>query len=120
VGYASGTKVSVLQTQGEIVGELARLGVSEYAFVHMGGSPSIAFKRGPVSYRLTVKMPDDASEQHQRSLWRSLGLVVKAKRVAIEEGVVTFEEEFMPQIVGTGGLTLAERILPKILALPNP
>lgn len=116
MSYATNTKVSVMQTQGEMVGELARLGVKEYAFVHMDGTPSIAFKRGAVSYRMQVTLPKGCTDQLARSLWRSLGLVVKAKRVAIEAGVVTFEEEFLPQMV-VNGHTVAERILPRMMAL---
>lgn len=38
-------------------------------------------------------------EQACRQAWRALALVIKAKLEAVDAGIVTFEEEFMAQIV---------------------
>jgi hypothetical protein len=47
--------------------------------------------------RLTIEVPD--SEQKARGKWRVLLLMVKAKLVAVDAGVVTFEEAFFADIV---------------------
>lgn len=75
-----------------------------------------------------------AFEQAVRQRWRALALVVKAKLEAVDAGIVTFEQEFMPFIVlpGTGGRTVAEFVapaveeayrsgtVPPLLGLPGP
>lgn len=120
MGYASNTKVPVLQTQSEIVAQIVRMGATDYGIMQVQGQPAIVFKRGPLSYRFSLNIPEDANEQRVRSLWRSLGLVVKAKCVAIEEGVSTFEQEFMPHILGKGNVTLGEKMEQRLAALPPP
>ena len=39
---------------------------------------------------------------------------IKAKLIAIQDKVATFEEEFMPYLVTDTGETLAERMLPSV------
>jgi hypothetical protein len=46
--------------------------------------------------------------------WRALSVVIKAKLVAVEEGIVTFEEEFGMHMVLPNGSTVAEHITPYI------
>lgn len=53
-------------------------------------------------------------EQSCRSAWRCLFLAVKAKLVAVEAQITTFEQEFMAHIVLPNGRTTGEEILPQI------
>ena len=62
------------------------------------------------------RMAEQAYEQAVRQRWRALCLVVKAKIEAVESGITTFEEEFMPFIVMPDGKTVAEHALPAISA----
>ena len=53
-----------------------------------------------------------AAEEARRM--RGLCLLVKAKVVTVEEGISTFEREFMPNIVTGDGLTVADHVLPQV------
>lgn len=55
-----------------------------------------------------------AYEQGCRSRWRSLLLGIKAKLDAIEIGIMTFEEEFLPYIVLPDNRTVGEFMIPQI------
>ena len=55
-----------------------------------------------------------AWEQETRSAWRALALVIKAKLVAVEEGIVTFEQEFLAHIMLPEGGTVHEWIAPQL------
>lgn len=52
--------------------------------------------------------------QDQRSRWRALGLVIKAKLEAVESGITTFEQEFLAHIVMPGGQTVGEQVAARI------
>src|SRR5262245_8012248 len=61
------------------------------------------------------RQQQQAFEQADRSRWRSLYLVVRAKLESVEAGISIFEEEFMAFIVVPGrGQTLGEILLPRI------
>jgi len=71
-----------------------------------------------VSERGYSRSPRDqqrALEQADRSRWRALYLVVRAKIEAVEAGIAIFEEEFMAFIVLPGvNKTVGEILLPRI------
>jgi hypothetical protein len=54
------------------------------------------------------------NEQQQRQRWRALTLVIKAKLEAVESGIATIEEEFLPHIVVPGGGTFGEWAVPQL------
>lgn len=66
--------------------------------------------------RIAIAMPPKGQEQRQRSKWRVLVLVVKAKLEAIQSGVVTFEQEFLAHIVMPDNQTVGEHLVSKIAA----
>jgi hypothetical protein len=53
-------------------------------------------------------------EQEERTRWRSLLLVIKAKLEAVESSIATFEEEFMAQIVLPNQQTVGQWVLPEV------
>ena len=53
-------------------------------------------------------------EQVERTAWRGLVLLVKAKLEAVESGLRVFEQEFLSDIVTDGGRTVYEQVLPKL------
>lgn len=61
-----------------------------------------------------------AMDQRNRSRWRILFLVVKAKLEAVEGGIAVFEEEFMSFIVTANGKTVGEVLLPRLQASVGP
>jgi len=57
---------------------------------------------------------DTRVAQATRSRWRALLLIIKAKLEAVENGVTTFEEEFLAHIVMPGDRTVAQYIVPRL------
>jgi hypothetical protein len=57
---------------------------------------------------------EKAWEQAQRSRWRALLLVIKAKLEAIEAGIATFEDEFLAYTMLPSGETVSEWMQPQL------
>jgi len=67
-------------------------------------------------YRLADAKMQKAIDQQNRSRWRVLFLVIKAKLEAVEAGVSIFEDEFLSFIVTGSGRTVGEILLPRLAA----
>lgn len=142
MSYAQNTKVDALNSQAEILRILHKNGVVEHAFGNAIGDDGLArsmvtFRNAGIAYRIAIIMPDEGHEafthsetgrprvasaaenawkQECRRRWRSMVLLIKAKLVAVDDGITEFEEEFMPYAVTDTGETIAERILPSMKA----
>lgn len=57
---------------------------------------------------------DEAHEQAVRQRWRALCLAIKAKLEAVDCGISTIEQEFMPFVVLHDGTTLGEHLVPRL------
>lgn len=133
--YAADTKVNVDRTLSEIERTVDRWGASEFAYGRSGTRGMIGFTMNERTIRFVVPLPDEQSadftrtdtgrqrtasaaraayEQSVKSRWRALAVVIKAKLVAVEEGIVTFEEEFGMHMVMPDGRTFAEHATPAI------
>lgn len=135
MAYASATRVSVARTKEEIQNLLSKFGAHSFAHMEKPGFAMMQFILETRSLRFLIDLPDKSEfaftptrgtqrheddiqkhyEQACRSMWRSLFLVIKAKLTAIEEGIASFENEFMAQLVLPNGKTVAEEILPQVL-----
>jgi hypothetical protein len=106
--YAQRTKVPADRTRLEIEQLVRKYGAKGFASAwqdHLpghGGRARIEFICHDRLIRLTVDVP--ANEQKAKGKWRVLLLMVKAKLVAVDAAVVSFEEAFFADIVmpGTG------------------
>lgn len=128
--YAADTSVSVERSRGELERTLARYGATSFVYGWNGASAIVQFEARMRRIRFTLPLPDRqadeftktptgrersaaqaeaAWEQAQRSAWRALNLVVKAKLEAVECGIVTFEDEFLAFMVTAGGTTVGEQ-----------
>lgn len=135
--YAKNTKVSTDKSQAEIKRVLQRYGAGQYAPAEdwENGRAMIGFVFNGRAVRIVLELPRRESpeftrtdtgkvraasaalkswEQACRQRWRALALVVKAKLEAVESGIATFDQEFMPYLVLPGGETVGERMLPEI------
>lgn len=136
--YAAGTTVTANRTEAEIKDLLTRRGVTKIATMVDCDAFSIVFEFGGVAYRSKLPLPDPEdpafTEYSQKSVtyrraenasrelyakelnrrWRAFGMVIKAKLVAVEEGISTMQEEFFGQAVTGNGQTVAERFLPEL------
>jgi hypothetical protein len=101
--YAKRTEVPIDQTRVEIERLVKKFGAKGFASAWQdgargtGGQSRVEFLCHGRHIRLTVDVPE--SEQKARGKWRVLLLMVKAKLVAVDEKVVTFEEAFFADIV---------------------
>ena len=53
-------------------------------------------------------------EQEERTRWRALLLVIKAKLEAVESGIATFEDEFLAHVLLPNQQTVAEYVGPMV------
>lgn len=131
--YASTTQVTSYKSRDEIERTLSRYGATAFAYGWTGPRASIQFeangrrirfvlplpgrdqfKHTPTGRARTASSAESAYEQAVRQSWRALALVVKAKLEAVEAGITTFEEEFLPHTVLPSGKTVAEELLPQV------
>jgi hypothetical protein len=135
-GYAAGTSVPAERTRAEIERTLTAHGAVSVLI----GSDSerrvavVAFSAFGRQVRLFLPLPDPAEfkttpkNQRRRSTvgavavaaaeerrrWRALLLMVKAKVEAVESGIITFDEEWLPHFVLPDGRTVAEHAVPAV------
>ena len=133
MAYAEKTTVSVQKSKADIENLLKKYGANEFGYATKGNQAMVAFSMEGRKIRVLINMPvyedlaltangkkrtaiqiDNAYAQMERQRWRALLLIVKAKLEAIEQGITTFEEEFMANIVLPDGRTIAETILPQM------
>lgn len=133
--YAKTTTVSAAKSRAEIEETLERFGASGFMSGRDGRKAVVAFKARDrqIMFRLTLPDPadpalrktptgkirsgksqDEAFRAEERRLWRALALSIKAKLVAVEDGIETFEEAFLAHVVMPDGLTLADHVAPRV------
>lgn len=143
MAYASGTTVAAAKTQGEIMGLLGKRGVTKIATFSDDEKRvySIAFEHDGVPYRCSLPLPDPSEprfnqykqgssifertesakaklyEEEVNRKWRAFGMVIKAKIVAVEEGISTMQAEFIGNAILGNGLTVAETHAPELAQL---
>lgn len=118
--YAAATIVPAERSRAEIEQLLRRFGADQFGYASSASHAQVMFRANNRTLRfdlpLSVSANDREKAQRDRSAWRALVLSIKAKIVAIESGIVTFEVEFMPQTVMPDGRTVAQHALPAIAA----
>ena len=133
--YAKGTNVTPERSRAEIERTLHRFGAEEFAYHYSSDRATVAFAAQGRRVRFTLRLPPkderrfthtptgllrDADgverqwKQGSRESWRALAEVIKAKLVAVDTGIVTFEEEFAAHIVLPDNSTVGEWLLPQI------
>lgn len=134
--YAENTSVSAEKSRAEIERTLQRYGASGFLYGWQEQRAIIGFHMHSRQIKFVLEMPNclDATfwitpgrhrqrsesqahaawEQATRQRWRALALAVKAKLEAVEAGIATFDDEFLPYIVLPGGKTVSEWIIPQI------
>lgn len=130
--YAARTEVSSEKSRSEIERTLQRYGATSFAYGTDDdlNAAMVGFKAQGRQIRFVLTMPSRAErefthhstgprtqsaaenlyEQAVRQKWRALLLIVKAKLEAVDSGIVTFEQEFLPHIVMPGGRTVYESV----------
>ena len=140
--YATNTTVSVEKSEAEIKRNLLRHGADQIGVMQGDEGAMVMFRMNGRTYRFALRLPmrDDKEythyvhgrsrrpvarseeaaerfwEQACRSHWRALNLVIKAKLEAVDAGIVTFEDEFMPHAMVNPKQTLGEIMKPQLEA----
>lgn len=109
--YAESTKVPVSRSQDQIKDELRKLGADQIGVMEGGGRAYVVFKVRDTLYRVATPAPTKGqriTDQQHRRIWRAITLLVKARAVAIREGITTVEREFLSDAVMPDGSVLAD------------
>jgi hypothetical protein len=121
--YAANTSVPVERSRAEIERNLKRFGADGFGYGWEGSVEVVAFTYRGKQVRLTLPMPsptgyrsEAAREKERRRRWRSLGMVIKALLVGVEDDILSFEEAFLSYFVMPDGQTLGDRLIPQLEA----
>lgn len=136
MAYAAGTQVSAGASRDEIERLLRRFKASNFAYGWSEDQAAVGFSFGGLTIRISVPMPDPdekrfwytpgralkrtekqaeaAWDDEIKRRWRSLAAVIKAKLIAVEDGISTVEKEFLAFIVLPTGQTLGEWAEPQL------
>jgi hypothetical protein len=130
--YARRTTVAPARTRAEIEHELEKRGASAFGYNRDGQRNVVAFTLGGLQVRMELPMParehfkdhrarngvvvsgQRAYDEEVARRWRALLLVVKAKLVAVDEGITSLEREFLADTLLATGRTVLEQIRPAI------
>lgn len=134
--YAANTEVSSYKSREEIERTLIKYGAKNFAYGTTETQALVGFTMRDRQVRFILPLPNrnsteftmtpskgwvrsdseaaKAYEQKVKAKWRSLFIVIKAKLEAVEQGIVTFEEEFAMHMVMPGGMTVSEMVTPAI------
>lgn len=137
--YAEGTLVASDRSRAEIESTLARFGADRFGYMNDSKGATILFEANGKQIKFFLPLPSKESfatkfdgrsncqkpvspdaqfkawEQACREKWRSLALMIKAKLVGVQDGIVSFESEFLAHIIiGPRGQTVADKIIPQI------
>jgi hypothetical protein len=129
MSYAKGTTVAVGRTQVEIEQLVSRYGATQFVRGWTDDRVALGFTIEGRQVRIELPLPavDDRDLTHTptgkrrtasgtqeqydaeiRRRWRALLAVLKAKLVAVEDGISTIEREFLADIVLPNGATIGE------------
>ncbi len=115
--YAADTKVPVTTTQQALIGLLKTRGATQIVNGWSEEAAQIGFQLQGRIYKMTIPIPPQLAgrsgrgippAQIERSRWRTLLLVVKAKLEAVDAGLSTVEQEFLSSTVMPDGRTVFE------------
>lgn len=112
--YAQGTSVSIDRSMAEIRKAITKHAALErFAQLQEGNRVGLQFGIGGRLVRFTMILPEDGDDKETRRMWRCLVLCIKSKLESVASGIVTFDEEFMAQLVTPNGRTFGEVALPQ-------
>lgn len=138
--YASDTTVSAERSIDEIRSTLRKYGADAFTYGERSLPPAafLEFEMQDRRVRFVISLPELRSfrltetgrertaqsartewEKAIRQRWRALALIVKAKLVAVEDGVVEFEQEFALHFVMADGQTVYEHLRPMLPEICN-
>lgn len=135
--YAKNTKISSEKSEQDIRKLLKRFGANKTVIYDDDEKFGFVFEYKNLRVRIVVNLPDPndftfvvrgargkekrSETEKQRAWerecdrrWRAMKLIVQSKLVSVTEGVRTFEEEFLHDILLPNGQTVGEYVAPQI------
>lgn len=138
MAYAEGTSVPVEKSRAEIERLLSKHRCSKFlaGVDHDAHRATVQFQAHNRIIKFEIDLPDPADPkwkrmkgsylqrtaagvqkvvaQAERTRWRALLLVIKAKLEAVESGIATFEDEFLAHVLLPNQQTVAQYIGPTV------
>lgn len=121
--YAEATSVSVDRSRAEIEKLLQRFGADSFGYAWDRGQECVSFVYQGKQVRLTIPLPkresyrsEDAWAKERRRRLRVLVMALRALLVAVDDGLIGFEEAFLSWFVTPGGQTVSEQLVPRLEA----
>lgn len=121
--YAATTRVPVSQSRAEIERLLERHKAKQFgtAVDYDLRQARVQFRMEDRIVRFSIALPDPKKlghgqrlEQAERQKWRALLLVIKAKLESVENGIETFEQAFLAEIVMPNDQVVSDLLRPVI------
>jgi hypothetical protein len=130
--YAARTGVAPDRSLAELERELTKRGATAFGYNWTATETVVAFTLSGLQVRMALPMPNRADHQDYkarngarvsgqktydlevRRRWRALVLVVKAKLIAVDEGITSLEREFLADTILVDGTTVLEHVRPAI------
>lgn len=131
--YARDTYVRVDKSMSDLRKVTLRYGAKEFGVFDGETSCGVIFTFKDIRVKIALVLPTpeetrkniagavmgatQAKQAHEKAIrqrWRALVLVVTAKLEAVESGIETVEQAFMPYLVMSNNHTLGEMVLPQI------
>lgn len=133
--YATTTEVPVEKSRLEIEKTLRKYGADSFAYAEEGRRVRLGFRMADRQFRFELSLVEQtaaeieltpqgrvrsytaqkaAMAQADRTAWRALALVIKAKLEAVDAGISTLEDEFLANLVLPDRQTVAEWIRPQV------
>lgn len=131
--YATGTEVPVERSLGEVKKLILRYGAESFAYQETSSDIKIAFVLKHLAVQMSVDFPGidefrktpTGRARDSNAAWaerdkeckrkmRSLAAVIKAKFIAIDDGVATVEQEFLPYITLPDGRSIGDCLIPQL------
>jgi len=121
--FAHGTTVTVGKSRGQIEDLVTAHGASMFVSGYEGDRANILFKMKDRRVRFQLQLVKSGglfteleAERENMRRWRCLFFLLKAKLSAVEDGLATFEEEFLAftLVPGSNGETVAQWIGPQL------
>jgi hypothetical protein len=135
--YAEATSVPIERSKAEIERILKNYGADQFMYAIKTEVAMIMFRANNRLVRFILPMPNPAANeikktktgrsrkptvmaeayiQEVRRRWRALSLSIKGKLEAVGTGIMSFEQEFLSNIVLPDDTTVGEFILPQVQA----
>lgn len=133
--YATMTQVPSEKSRMEIEKTLARYGATSFCYASEPNHAVVGFRANDRYVKMILPLPDiksferkgnarvalrseqakeKAHEQAVRTRWRCLALAIKAKLEIVENGISSFENEFLANVLMADGRTVGAAIAPMI------